>query len=463
MAADRRARGLSGMVDDPTPVVAAYIAAAGARDLPAEVAAKTRLHILDSIAAILSGSRLKPGRFGATFAESLGGRPEATVLGTAIVTSVVNAALANGMAGHADETDDSHLEGRFHPGCAIVPAALAIAERNGAGGEAFLRAVALGYDIGARFTMALRYASPKSAMHSTHSLGALFGSAAAAGSLLRLDARQSAWLLSYAAQQASGIPSWNRDAEHVEKAFDSGGMGARNGVYAALMVAAGATGVSDVLSGHHSYLASFGEAPDPAMLTAELGSRHEVMRTNIKKWCVGSPIQAALDALAYLIETHGLRAEEVKSLTAHMPDDRLHIVDNRDIPDISLQHLLAVMLIDGTLTFQSSHEDERMHDPAVLAMRGRIRALPSAELTVARPARQAIILVETLDGRVLERRTFAVLGTPDNPMSQQEVEAKADDLMAPVIGAERSRLLIERLRDPEGIADMGSLRPLLSA
>ena len=451
------------MPDDPTPVVAAYIAAAGARDLPADVAAKTRLHVLDSIAAILSGSRLKPGRFGAAFAESLGGRPEATVLGTAIVTSAVNAALANGMAGHADETDDSHLEGRFHPGCAIVPAALAIAERNGAGGEAFLRAVALGYDIGARFTMALRYASPKSAMHSTHSLGALFGSAAAAGSLLRLDARQSAWLLSYAAQQASGIPSWNRDAEHVEKAFDFGGMGARNGVYAALMVAAGATGVSDVLSGHHSYLASFGEAPDPAMLTAELGSRHEVMRTNIKKWCVGSPIQAALDALAYLIETHGLRADEVKSLTAHMPDDRLHIVDNRDIPDISLQHLLAVMLIDGTLTFQSSHEDERMHDPAVLAMRARISAVPSAELTVARPARQAIIVVETLDGRILERRTFAVLGTPDNPMSQQEVEAKADDLMAPVIGGEHSRLLIQRLREPEGIADMGSLRPLLSA
>jgi 2-methylcitrate dehydratase PrpD len=199
------------------------------------------------------------------------------------------------------------------------------------------------------------------------------------------------------------------------------------------------------------------------MLTADLGSRYEVMRTNIKKWCVGSPIQAALDALGHLIETHGLRAAEIKSLTAHMPDDRLHIVDNRDIPDISLQHLLAVMLIDGTLTFQSSHEEERMHDPAVLAMRARIRAVPSAELTVARPARQAIIVVETLDGRVLERRTFAVLGTPDNPMSQQEVEAKADDLMAPVIGAERSRLLIEQLRHPEAIADMGSLRALLSA
>ena len=448
---------------DPTPEVAAYIAAAGGRALPADVAAKTRLHVLDSIAAVLSGARLKPGRFGATFVETLGGKPEATVLGTSLVTSAVHAALANGMAGHADETDDSHLEGRFHPGCAIVPAALAIAERNRCGGEDFLRAVALGYDIGARFTMALRYASPKSAMHSTHSLGALFGSAAAAGSLLRLDARRSAWLLSYAAQQASGIPSWNRDPEHVEKAFDFGGMGARNGVYAALMVSAGASGVSDVLAGHHSYLASFGEAPDPAALTAELGSRYEVMRTNIKKWCVGSPIQAALDALAALIATHGLKAEEVKSLIVHMPDDRLHIVDNRDIPDISLQHLLAVTLIDGDLTFASSHETARMADPAVLTLRAKIRAVPSAELTVARPARQAIVVVETTDGRVLEKRTFAVLGTPDNPMSEAEVEAKAADLMTPVIGAARSRELIETLRDPAAIADMATLRPLLAA
>ncbi|WP_446916816.1 MmgE/PrpD family protein, partial [Klebsiella pneumoniae] len=78
-----------------------------------------------------------------------------------------HAALANGMMGHADETDDSHLGGRFHPGCGIVPAALAVAEREGRSGTDFLRAVALGYDIGARVTMALGYARPNTARHST--------------------------------------------------------------------------------------------------------------------------------------------------------------------------------------------------------------------------------------------------------------------------------------------------------
>src|SRR5262249_60848652 len=97
-------------------------------------------------------------------------------------------ALANGMAGHADETDDSHLRGRFHPGCGIVPAALAVGQQRDCGGAEFLRAVALGYDIGARFTISLGYPNPNQATHSTHTLGVAFGAAAAAPAPVRLDA-----------------------------------------------------------------------------------------------------------------------------------------------------------------------------------------------------------------------------------------------------------------------------------
>src|SRR5690606_31016538 len=140
---------------------------------------------------------------------------------------------------HADETDDSHLGGRFHPGCAIVPAALAAAEANGSSGAEFLRAVALGYDIGARAVMALGHARPDTAKHSSHSIGLLFGSAAAAASLYRLSLRQVRHALSYTVQQCSGVPFWQRDPDHIEKAFDFAGMGARNGVTAASLAAAG--------------------------------------------------------------------------------------------------------------------------------------------------------------------------------------------------------------------------------
>jgi 2-methylcitrate dehydratase PrpD len=443
--------------------LAAYIAKAMWSELPAGVVAKTKLHVLDTLAAMLSGSRLKPGELAAAYVDRLGGRPEATVIGTRIVTSAVNAALANGMMGHADETDDSHLAGRFHPGCGIVPAALAVAERAGLGGQDLILAVALGYDVGARITLALGFRRSDTARHSTHSLATAFGAAAAAAALLGLDEAQVRHVLSYTAQQASGIPFWSRDHEHIEKAFDFGGMGARNGVAAATMVAAGFSAVDDPFGGAHNLFTALAEEAAPDELTAGLGARFEIMRASIKKWCVGSPIQAALDALTLLMAQHGLTADNVRRIVVDMPDDRLHIVNNRTIPDICLQHLVALTLADGTLTFASAHDYARMEDPAVLAVRRRIEVVPSPELTIAVPARQAIVTVETTDGRSVRHRTVAVRGTPDNPMEDAEVEEKARDLMAPVIGAERSEKLIAAAAALERLESVLELRPLLQA
>ncbi len=450
-------------VSTVTAELAGYITGMMARDLPADVAAKTRLHVLDTLAAMLSGSRLKPGELAASYVETLGGRPEATVIGTHILTSAVNAARANGMMGHADETDDSHLGGLFHPGCAIVPAALAVAERAGLGGQDLMRAVALGYDVGARIAPALGSRHSDTASHSTHSLAALFGAAAAAAALLRLDATQVRHALSYTVQQASGVAYWSRDHEHIEKAFDFGGMGARNGVAAATMVAAGFTAVDDPLGGTHNLFTALAAAPAPEKLTAELGARYEIMHASIKKWCVGSPIQAALDALTLLMAEHRLRADNVRRIVVEMPADRLHIVDNRTIPDICLQHLIALTLADGTLTFASAHDYARMTDPAVLAVRARIEVVPSAELAAAVPARQAAVTLESADGRSVRHRTYAVRGTPDNPMDRAEVEAKARDLMVPIIGAERAEKLIAAVASLEGLKQATQLRPLLQA
>ena len=446
-----------------TATVAVYIAAAATAELPPEVLLRARLHFLDSLAAIVSGSRLKAGRLAADFIAGQGGRAEACLPGTGIVTTPIDAAFANAMAAHADETDDAHLGGRFHPGCAVVPAALAAAEARARSGAALLRAVALGYDIGARATLALGFLGPRSGTHSTHCLGANFGAAAAAGALAGLDARQCEYLLSYATQQASGIAYWQRDSEHVEKAFDFGGMGARNGTFAALFVASGASGVPESLTGDFSYLSAFAENARPEALAEGLGSRYEILAASIKKWCVGSPIQAALDSLTALMEAHALTVADLRCMRAIMPDDRFTIVNNRNMPDVCLQHLLALTLVDGGLTFATTHDRARMRDPAVLAVRERIEAIPSAELTAARPARQAIVEIDCVDGRQLRHRTRAVLGTPDNPMSQEQVEDKARDLMAPVLGAGRAGKLIAALRSLETLPDVRALRPLLQA
>ena len=160
-----------------------YMAAALDRPLPIEVVEKAKHHIVDTLAAMVSGSRLKPGVLAISYVRGQGGTPEALIAGSDVLTSAVNAALANGMLAHADETDDSHAPSLTHPGCAIVPAALAMAEREGRDGTALLRAVVLGYDIGCRSTLSLGPRELNQSFRSSHTMGSLFGAAAAAGAL----------------------------------------------------------------------------------------------------------------------------------------------------------------------------------------------------------------------------------------------------------------------------------------
>jgi 2-methylcitrate dehydratase PrpD len=262
-------------------------------------------------------------------------------------------------------------------------------------------------------------------------------------------------------QQASGVPYWNRDAEHVEKAFDFGGMAARNGVSAAAMVAAGFSGVEDPFSGRDNLFAAFGQTPDPGQLTAELGERFEILQAAIKKWCVGSPNQAVLDAITALIAAHPLTADDVRAIVLTMPSDRLHIVSNAAMPDVCVQHLAALTLVDGGVTFASAHDHGRMQDPALLQLRERMTIIASDELVTAIPARQAIVEIELGDGRRLRHHAKAVRGTPDNPMTPEEIEAKAHDLSAPVIGAEGAQALVETVRRLDELASVRELGALL--
>ena len=196
---------------------------------------------------------------------------------------------------------------------------------------------------------------------------------------------------------------------------------------------------------------------------AELGKRYEIMNTSIKKWTVGSPLQSVLDSVTVLLEDTAVRAGKVKRIVVDMPADRLHIVDNRTIPDISLQHLVAMMIVDGGATFASIHDAARMSDPRVLAVRKLVEAVPNQELVTAVPARQAIVTIMTAGGRTLSHRTYEVRGTPGNPMNADEVAAKALDLMTPVLGDGRAKELVVAIYGLDKFGPVAGLRRLLQA
>jgi 2-methylcitrate dehydratase PrpD len=246
-------------------------------------------------------------------------------------------------------------------------------------------------------------------------------------------------------------------------------MPARNGLVSATMIAAGFTGVDDVFSGERNFFIAYdetrriGKSPEPQRLTQGLGSTFEIMNTNIKRWSVGSPIQAPLDSLLDLIREHGIKAEDVEKLTVRVAKQGANTTDNRTMPDICMQHMCSVMLLDGIVTFISSHDEKRMKHPKVLALRSRIELIGDEELTRVLPSRQGIVELRLKDGRALRHHTKAVRGTAQNPMTRAEVDEKAYHLMAPILGKPRARRLCDTVWALEKVSSMRKLRSLLAA
>jgi 2-methylcitrate dehydratase PrpD len=443
---------------DLTGRVARYMAAARQQTLPADVVREAKHRILDTLAAMISGARLKPGESAIRFARAQGGTAEASIVTTNLRSSAINAALVNGMFAHADETDDFEPVTKAHPGCAAVPAALAIGERENASGHELIRAVVLGYDLGCRWLQALGPNHVRATHRSAEGVSATMGAAAAAASMARLDERGMRYVLSYAVQQVSGVWSWERDLEHVEKAFDFAGMGARNGVTAAVMVQSGFSGVPDVLEGEHNALEAHSTQPRPEQMAADLGKRFYVTETAIKTFSVGYPIQSALDALLTLRRQHGLTAESVDRVVVRLPEDGAGIVNDSAMPDVNLQYLAAVALIDGTVSFDASHSFERMRDPQVLAVKQRVQLVADRALMDPAAPRSANVDVHLRDGRMVTHFTRFAPGTKENPLDTAAVGAKARSLITPVLGAQRSEQIIERVN---ALDDLTSIRDLV--
>ena len=446
---------------DISPVMeklSAYMAEARNRALPDNIVQETEHHILDTIAAMVSGADLPPGRMAIEFARSYGGEKIATVVASNVLCGPIEAALANGELAHSDETDDDFTTGGAHPGCAVVPAALAAGEQFGVSGAHLLRAATLGYDIALR---AMRTVGP--GMKETHNLVGTMGATAAAGCTAGLNAQQMRWLLDYAAQQAgAGIGAWRRDTDHIEKGFLFGAMGARNGVNAALMVHSGWTGVDDILSGPNNFVESYNPKADATGMIDQLGEVYGVTLTTLKKWTTGGPVQAPLDALENLHKRRRFQADEVKQVVVRVATSAAYTVNNRDMPDICLQHLVAVMLLDKAVSFRAAHDKARMQDPAVLHERAKVQLVPDADLEKMIPVRVAVVELTLMDGTQLTERVEHVRGTPENPMTREEVVAKANELMTPVLGAETCSKLIERVLALDTVKDVRELRPLLS-
>lgn len=272
------------------------------------------------------------------------------------------------------------------------------------------------------------------------------------------------YAISYGAQQVSGLWSWVDDHDHIEKSFDFSGMGARNGVTAAVMVQAGFTGVRDVLDGTHNLLRALSTDPKPEAMVADLGSRYFITESGIKTFTVGYPNQSPLDALLKLRREHDLGPANVASILVRLPEDAVRIVSGSPMPDVNSQYLMATALVDGGVSFAHSHSREHMTDPQIRAVMERVKVIGDPKLNDPAAPRGGIVEVTLKDGRTISKHTRFPPGTKENPLDTEGVNAKARDLMGPVLGAERTEAAIRKLNGLEQVGDVAELiRSVLTA
>jgi 2-methylcitrate dehydratase PrpD len=439
-----------------------YIVGLRYEDLPAEVVQRAKTSTLDAIGCMIMGSRIPLGPIMIQMVRNLGGVPESTVVTGGFKTSCVNATLANGTLVHADELDEIGTIGvNAHPAAVIVPASLALAEREGASGMAYITAVVLGYDVnnrvgeavGVRHKLPLRGFSP--------AVIGCFPGAAVAGKLLGLPVEQVNHALGLAGATTGGLQSWqDGESQHMTKAL-AYGHSSCVGVRSALLAQQGFAGPPSIFQGKFSVVNALAGQGDLTAVTRDLGMRFDILSTRFKKHSAGGPILAPLEGLLKIMAEQGLQPEDLVEVIVQTATRNMGLFET-DQPTLSvnLQYLLAVAAYDRKVELEA-HSEERAKDSRVWELKNRIRPVGNPELESDPELKSAAIVeVRTRAGQTFTERVVHPRGSPQNPMSQQEIEEKFFSLSTKVISrgqAQRIRDMVANLENMKSLRELGDL------
>jgi 2-methylcitrate dehydratase PrpD len=447
-----------------TGPLAKYISESQSVAIPDDMRELAKAHILDTFVSMVVSSLLKPAQYARDFAMFNGSQADtAHLLTTNQTTTLLDAIFANAITAHAAEINDFCPSAFVQPGPPVVSTVFGIAETIRATGEEMLRAVITGYELACRFPKALGTTNLQTAGISSHGVGPTFGSAAAAASLLKIPENSIGYVLAYCVQQASGSFNWIRDTEHIEKAFLFAGMPARNGASAALLVYKGFTGVRDPFQGTPNWLlSSLFIGPDSdldlSLLTHNLGVDFQLPLVGFKRYPVGGPTQAGVEGLMRVIQK--IDPKSIEKINIKMPGN-IKIFSEAEMPALNLPYLAAVILEDGDLSFDMAQSEERMVTESIQAKMRSVTLTHDPSQEREPRVESAIIEAVLKNGRREQIFIEHVLGFPERPMSQQDVEAKAKSLAIPVLGPEQTDKLIEIIWHLDKLNDIREIIPLL--
>jgi 2-methylcitrate dehydratase PrpD len=442
-----------------TEQLAAYARSTEFARLPSQVVDRAKRVIADELGCMVLGAAMPPGQLVRSYVASLGGFPQATVVGGGLRAAAGHAALANGTSSHADELDGVHLS-QGHPAGTSVAGALAMSEALSLGGRDLINAVVLSFDMGCRILMAMGGGHAVRREHHAHSspLYAL-GVATAAGRLLRLGQLPMQHALALAALNIAVPASFYDERNHMSKALNQG-----QAAYAGIT---GATLASHGFEAHDRII----EAPDGLAdgwrtsrtdleaMTADLGERYSIMDAGFKYYSAGYPINSPLAGAFALMKEHGLAAADISRVRVGMAPGSADVVDNRPMPSICLQDMLSVGMVLGRLRYEDAHDERNLRRDDVRRLRGTIEVVRDASLAAdAAQRRVSWVEISMADGRSYRGPERIAPGHWElGGMPWDDLEDKFTSLVAPRLGPEASARIFSFIQDLEardGLEDL---------
>jgi 2-methylcitrate dehydratase PrpD len=453
-----------------TQEIARYVIKTRYRDIPDDVVQIARGLVLDGLGVALAGSTDDCSRIIQQQIRYVGGRSESSILGTALLAPAPKAALANGVAGHAMDYDDTQLSTSkeavygllTHPTTPVLAAALAVGQIEKTTGAELLLAYILGVEVECRIADAINPRHYQSGFHSTATMGGL-GAAIAAGKLLRLKEEALLRALGIGASMAAGL---RENFGTMTKPLHAG-RAAENGVTAALLARDGFTAATNILEAKRGFFNAMAGGYDESKIQDRLGSPYFMQNPgiSIKPYPSGSLSHPAQDLILDLVKEHELKASDIERIevgtNSNVPNALIYPMPKTALEGkFSIPFCMAIAVLErkaGIAQFQ----DRKVRDRKVIDLMKRVTLYVDDELErLGYDQVRSRVRVRLKDGRVIEGRYDVARGHPEKPMSWTELAEKFRDcasLVLPDKNAETTIRLVEH------IEDLQSLRPLLRA
>ena len=451
--------------------IAQFAGGVSYQSIPANVIQRAKDAVVDGLGVMLAGSKSDSANIVERYLDEIGVSGKATVVGGSMMLPAPFAALANGISGHALDYDDTQIPSApervygllTHPTTPVLSASLAVAEEVGEGGKGLLAAFIVGVEVACKIAEAINPRHYKGGFHSTGTIGTI-GAGAAAARLLGLSTEGTRHAIGIAASKSAGI----RAAFGTMTKPYHAGAAAENGVVSAKLARLGYKTDPDALDGQWGFFQVAGGGANPDILRGKLGNPYTFVEpgVSIKPYPCGSLAHPSMDAMMELILEHDIKPEAVEEVNLGTSSNVLNALRYQDPQNeleakFSIPYCLAILLLDRRAGI-GEFTDEMVMRPDVREMMGRVK--PYLHEGIEAEGFQRIrsrLEIKLRDGRALSQEAFTSRGTPERPLTPEELAQKFHDCAEGTIPEPRRNEVLDAISRLEDLADIKQLTALL--